>query len=107
MFLVFGLELPNTPNGISMSPQDNIPPDPTPAIPPRTGTTPPLHTTASLSSNASDSQLPSIKEEDKGTPTTPGGNTDEKGQLQVVSAKRRTVSDLTPEQKTPIGKLFV
>ncbi|KAI6170717.1 hypothetical protein M3Y97_01121600 [Aphelenchoides bicaudatus] len=103
---VFGLELPNTPNGISMSPQDSIPPDPTPVIPPRTGTTPPLHTAASLSSNASDSQLPSIKEEDKGTPTTPGGNIDAHGQLQVASAKRRTVSDLTPDQKTPIEEVI-
>lgn len=103
--LVFGLELPDTPNGTSI---DSIPPDPTPAIPPRTGTTPPFNTdrAASLSSNASDSQLPSIKEEDKGTPTTPSGHTDSHGQLQVASAKRRTVSDLTPDQKTPIGNIY-
>lgn len=59
----------------------------------------------SLSSNASsESQLPCIKEEDKNTPTTPA---QENKQLNVSSAKRRTVSDLTPEQKTPIGKLKV
>lgn len=87
-----------------MSSQDNILRNSAPTIPPRTGTTPPLHAAASLSSNASESQLPSIKEEDKGTPTTPGANVDVNSQLQVASAKRRTVSDLTSDQKTPIGR---
>jgi hypothetical protein len=79
--------------------KDAIPPDPTPAIPQRSA-----NATASLPSNVSESQLPSIKEEDKGTPTTPSGN---EYQLQVGAAKRRTVSDLTPDQKTPIGIFLI
>ncbi|CAD5222596.1 unnamed protein product [Bursaphelenchus okinawaensis] len=59
----------------------------------------------SLSSNASsESQLPCIKEEDKATPTTPAQ--DYSKQLGVVQVKRRTVSDLTPEQKTPLEELI-
>ncbi|KAI6237601.1 hypothetical protein M3Y95_00282500 [Aphelenchoides besseyi] len=97
---VFGLDLPTT-NGLVNSPNNgDLPTTDVAPNSPRSGQ---LHATPSLSSNASDSQLPSIKEEDKGTPTTPSGGVQ---QLQVASAKRRTVSDLTPEQKTPIEELI-